>query len=283
MMCALLNLLSKVIYAKHISHVLPSMAAGLIRDVEFDYKPVIAKALSDGEATDIFDRLVLAIEDYYFRPVSTISGIKKKGRRSTTRKGCGWEVFCRDWLLVTKRFDVVYLLKDCPVELRESLKLPSGDIGIDIIAGKNVPAPKEEGVSTLPSTSWSAIQAKYREPIHTTYLYADLATFNSTCRDSGPWVFEIVMTNCKGLSRKKGLGPRPSGARSVCYKSFKNTSRAVWESLCGYQPGHVLGTSFEPIILPTIPEIIVPVKTSLKELSLEDLRKKRLIALGCPS
>lgn len=92
-----------------------------------------------GTTLNIFDVLIEEMLNHH----ENIGGLKSGSRsvslsdlkeRNTKAMGDLWESFCLLYLTHVKGYTNVYLLKDIPDTLRESLGLRKRDIGIDMIA-----------------------------------------------------------------------------------------------------------------------------------------------------
>jgi len=180
---------------------------------EFNVERVLREILSDGkESPSIFDRLLEKFENYSDRPASSIGEIKRRDNKKA--KGDGWEKFCHFYLLKVLQFHKVWLWKEIPEEIRGLLKLKSRvDNGIDLIAQRTN------------QSGYCAVQCKYRKKIIQTVTWTTLSTFVGLCAQTGPWEKEIVMTNCKGVSRKTGIEKMPKD-QTIAYGTFKNLTRA---------------------------------------------------------
>ena len=180
---------------------------------EFNLEQTIREILSDGKETpSIFDRLLLKFESFSDRPVSSLGDLKRRDNKRL--KGLAWERFCCFYLSRVMEYQSVWLWSDIPDQVRAVLKLGSRvDNGIDIVAcrGQN--------------SGYVAVQCKYRKKILQTVTWTTLATFVGLCAQTGPWEKQIVMTNCKGVSRKTGI-PRTPKDQTIAYGTFKNLSRA---------------------------------------------------------
>jgi len=182
-------------------------------DAEFDVEKAICEVLSDGkESPCIFDRVLGKFEKYSSRPASTIGEIKRRDNKRS--KGTGWEDFCVFYLKRVLKYKYVWTWKQIPPHIRTDLKLGSKiDNGIDLVARFN------------DACGFVAVQCKYRQDIRKTVTWTQLSTFVGLCCQTGPWDSHIVMTNCKGVSRKTGI-PKTSKDQTIAYGTFKNITRA---------------------------------------------------------
>lgn len=179
---------------------------------DFDLEQALRAILSDGkESPPIFDRLLERFESFSDRPVSSLGDLKRRDNKRL--KGLAWEKFCCFYLSQVMKFEQVWLWSDIPEQIRTGLKLGSRvDNGIDIVAwGSQV-------------HGYVAVQCKYRKKIIQTVTWTTLSTFIGLCAQTGPWQKQIVMTNCKGVSRKTGI-PRTVKDQTIAYGTFKNLSR----------------------------------------------------------
>lgn len=182
---------------------------------EFDLDKTLREILSDGrEVPCIFDRLLYQFENFSERPVSTIGDIKRRDNKRA--KGLGWEKFCQFYLSRVLQYHYVWLWNEIPDNIRAHLKLVSRvDNGIDIVCAK---------VYANDSVIFTAVQCKYRKRIDQTVTWTTLSTFIGLCAVTGPWNEHIVMTNCKGVSRRTGV-PKGPKDKTIAYGTFKNLSR----------------------------------------------------------
>lgn len=178
----------------------------------FDVEKALSSVLSDGKDSPcIFDRLLQRFESHASRPASTIYEIKRRDNKKS--KGDAWERFCQFYLVHVLNYKSAWLWHEIPDEIRRTHKLGSKvDNGIDIVALKS-------GDDDL-----TAIQCKYRKNITQTVTWTQLSTFFGLCSITGPWREQIVMTNCKGVSRKTGIPKRPN-EKTIAYGTFKNLTR----------------------------------------------------------
>lgn len=179
----------------------------------FDVEKNIREILSDGkEQPCIFDRLLARFETYSSRAAGSIYEIKR--RDSKKAKGDGWESFCHFYLSRVLQYHRVWMWKEIPEDVRQYLKLKSRvDNGIDIVAQETA------------NSGFIAVQCKYRKRTDQTVTWTTLSTFVGLCAQTGPWVQHLVMTNCKGVSRKTGIERTPKD-RTIAYGTFKNLTRA---------------------------------------------------------
>jgi hypothetical protein len=160
-----------------------------------------------------------------------------KVRDNKKLKGDVWEVFCQTYLQVTGKYQEVWLWNQVPDEVRAALRLTSRvDNGIDIIAST--------------TTGYTAIQCKYRGKTNGSVPWGTLATFVGLCAATGPYEKHIVMTNCRGVTRRVPRGPKD---KSICYGTFKGLSREMWMKMAGDWVEHRLTDADAPadLNLPT--------------------------------
>lgn len=138
-----------------------------------------------------------------------------KDRTNTKMRGDLFEFFCVRYLLIVRKMDNCWLLKDIPDDILSKLKLTRRDIGIDIVAEKD--------------GKYYAVQCKYKKRTQyksTTYVsWKSLSTFYSISYRSGPYEKYIVMTNCSGVSRKGTKDPKD---KTIALKSFQNITKEQW-------------------------------------------------------
>jgi hypothetical protein len=177
----------------------------------FDVEKNIREILSDGkDEPPIFDRLLLRFEAYSNRAAANIGEIKRRDNKRA--KGDGWERFCQFYLSTVLRYYRVWSWPEVPMEVREFLRLGSRvDNGIDLVAQE-----KEGG-------GYTAIQCKYRKKTIQTVTWTTLSTFVGLCAQTGPWLKQVVMTNCKGVSKKTGI---QRTYQTMAYGTFKSLTRA---------------------------------------------------------
>jgi len=180
--------------------------------IEFDVERALREILSDGKETPcIFDRLLEKFESHAERPAGSIYEIKRRDNKKS--KGDGWERFCHFYLTRILQYHQVWLWKEIPEDVRVHLKLKSRvDNGIDLVARR------------YQNSGFTAIQCKYRKRIDQTVTWTQLSTFFGLCAQTGPWEKQIVMTSCKGVSRKTGY-EKTTKDQTIAYGTFKNLTR----------------------------------------------------------
>ena len=178
--------------------------------IQFDLPRNLREILSDGKETPcIFDRILERLESHSNRAASSIYDIKRRDDKKL--KGNAWESFCHFYLSTVLGYYRVWLWNDVPVDIRSSLRLLSRvDNGIDIIAQR------------VQGGHYTAAQCKYRGKITQLVTWTTLSTFVGLCAQTGPWEKHLVMTNCKGVSRKL---PKTSKDQTMAYGTFKNLTR----------------------------------------------------------
>ena len=221
----------------------------------FDLQKVIRSALSRNEksSTDqrssvVYDEFIAELESFYGRSVNCMREMRHRDDRK--KKGDLWELFCKEWLIASERYQEVWLLREVPDDIVERLHLkrPSvslkgevvrQDNGIDIVAEVKNPRTKSElarridslidRVSILleegPTRKFVAIQCKYRENATKTVSWSSMCTFVGWCARTGPWERHIVMTNCRGVTRRI---QRSEKDWSICRGTFRATKRWHW-------------------------------------------------------
>lgn len=231
----------------------------------FSFADRISKHLSldlDKAKTTIFDEIIKDVEMYANQPVTGMLQLRSKNANGM--KGNLWEEFCLIYLMQTRKCPQVWKLSDIPVDISKELKLPrSQDNGIDL-------------VGYIPNKGYVAIQCKYRSPYSKSVAYRNgsriftlpkvtwnsISTFVGLCAQTGPWYQHWIVTNCTGMVSRKV--PRTEKDRSICLKSFQNTSREDWISIMKSFSGY----SYE--------EKCASQNDDSKQLSLDELRLARL-------
>jgi hypothetical protein len=231
------------------------------------HRTVILQSLSKSNV-NVFDEVVAAIEYEFNKPAVTIQEMKERVNKKT--KGDIWEAFCKDWLLATGNYQNVWLLEEYNQIFTNNLSRQ--DNGIDIIAKTN--------------TGWQAIQCKYRNKGKVTWK--SLSTFIALCERTGPptnteghisWEKYVVMTNSTGITHKL---PKTSKDKSICQKTFQNTTRDHWLRMIGKDHGNKLVPDPIPQLPSTITDIVKPLQllvirpNTSQPKDLDELRQKRL-------
>lgn len=180
---------------------------------EFDIEKALREILSNPSKTvTFFDQLLLRFESFSSRGVSSLGEMKRRDDKRA--KGYSWECFCHLYLLKILGYYRVWMWKDIPDDVRTTLKLKSRvDNGIDIVAQR------------YQNGGYVAVQCKYRKKIIQTVTWTTLSTFVGLCCQTGPWDKHIVITNCKGVSRKTGIERTPKD-QTIAYGTFKSLDRA---------------------------------------------------------
>ena len=80
----------------------------------------------------IFDRFVKEIIGYSDSPAQNLNELRKN-LRQTKFKGHLFEVFCKKYFMSMHKVDNIWSIKDCPIEILNSLSLGKRDYGIDLI------------------------------------------------------------------------------------------------------------------------------------------------------
>jgi len=238
--------------------------------MSFSFASCIAKYLSL-ESDKIFDEIIKDIEIYASQPVTGM--LQLRNRNSNQTKGRLWEDFVCKWLIVTGKCSEVWKIADLPDDLAKELKLSkTQDSGIDLV-----------GCIRYHNTQkYVAIQCKYRGPnaksvtyvkgrriiTSATIQWANIATFIGLCAQTGPWHQHWIVTNCRGIGRRKV--PRTNKDYSICLKTFQSTSKEHWIELYKtFSNNHEEKKIGEQLIEDSA-------KQETKELSVEELRLARL-------
>jgi hypothetical protein len=224
----------------------------------FDVERALREILSDGkEQPCIFDRLLERFETHSSRAAGSIYEIKR--RDSKKAKGDGWESFCQFYLSTVMQYHRVWRWPEIPADVRQYLRLGSRvDNGIDLVAQET------------PHSGFIAVQCKYRQKILQTVTWTTLSTFVGLCSQTGPWLQHLVMTNCKGVSRKTGI-PRTAKDRTLAYGTFKNMTRHQCTMV---EPG--TQSDYHRVAEYVIATTLTIPKT------MEELREARIKALSAP-
>lgn len=193
--------------------------------IEAEIKSVIRASLSSASnSSEIFDQLESRFEVFYDRSSNNMLTLR---RATKQEKGRWMEHFCLLYLrakgYATKG---IWLLGDVPENILEELKLTRQDFGIDIIAEH------ENG--------YFCVQAKWRNRKRKTRIqltWKQLSTFQALAARSGPWLKNIVMTNCDSVRR---AGKKWKMDQTIARAGFRACSREVWESMAGLSPGYSL-------------------------------------------
>lgn len=179
---------------------------------EFNVEETLREILNDGkDFPSIFDRLLLKFENFSERPVSSLGDLKRRDNKRA--KGLGWEKFCQFYLVHVMGYCQVWLWNEIPDDVRVALNLKSRvDNGIDIVARQTI------------HSGYMAVQCKYRKRTDQTVTWTTLSTFVGLCAQTGPWERHVVMTNCKGVSRRTGI-PKTAKDKTIAYGTFSKLSK----------------------------------------------------------
>lgn len=167
---------------------------------------IIGKLLTKSNI-NIFDEYIKEFEAYFSRTVTSVSEMRLRDNKKV--KGDAWELFCRDWLLSTDKYNNVWLLAE--YFQQHNLTGSKQDNGIDLVAYTK-------------DQKWVAVQCKYRK-LGAYVDWKSLATFIGLCERTPGFSTYLVMTNCKGVTRKV---PRTSKDKSICVGTFRKTPRVQW-------------------------------------------------------
>jgi len=172
--------------------------------------------------TNLFDDFLLDCEKFYNKPAHSLFEIKRRENKKI--KGDMFEEFCVLYLKHIKKYDDVWLLRDIPTNILDTLKLKKKDMGIDIIV--------------LHKGMYYAVQCKYKKnkTIRRNILsWKNLSTFYAICLKTGPYDKYIVMTTCEYVTHQVAKSDKDV---SICIKSFQNITKDEWLSMCNIN-GHV--------------------------------------------
>lgn len=208
---------------------------------------------------DIWESIIDHIKISFEKSATNITELKQN---STKRKGNIFEVFCKAYLEnAYDYYTQVWLLSEVPTDILEKLNLKRHDLGIDIIAVDKY-------------NNYYAVQCKYRkkpEKRKNVLSWKELSTFYSLCLRTGSWFKYVVMTNADYVKRE---GKKTASDLSICYQTFKNTSREVWTKILGSE-GTRLGSSTDPVEeKKEEKEEIVPVPVPIQSVK-DDIRTLR--------
>ena len=227
------------------------------------HRAVINRCLSR-EGINIFDEVVKEIEYEFNKSVRSVEDMRERDNKK--RKGDIWEVFCKDWLIGSGNYSRVWLLDEYNTEFPHAF-VSKQDNGIDLIG--------------LTLGGWHAIQCKYRGK-GLRVDWKSLSTFIAMCertraQDGLPWTRFVVMTNCTGITNKL---PRTPKDKSICLKTFQNTSWDHWLRMVGKDNAIRLGngegaiqSNPVPMFKPLTLNVITP---TMKQPEVEELRLRRL-------
>ena len=200
-------------------------------------------ASSDNSATKIIN----ICEDFYNKPVNSLQDMKNRNLKS---KGDIFEYFCQLYMQKCYKLKDVWLLKELPEYIRKELNLSTQDFGIDLI-----------GVDY--NDRYYAIQAKYRKNNSnkkTCVTWKQLSTFYALCARTGPFYKHIVFTTANYVRR---IGKKDDKDITIGYGKLSKINHFDWISMTGE-------------IDKETEEIDKELGNSIKKLSLEELREKRL-------
>lgn len=211
-------------------------------------KCAIKSHISSNQKLNIFDEFIENCKYFYDKPAKSMKELKDRSNKKI--RGDVFECFCQLYLLHYMKMEEAWLLSEVPSDTLKSLNLHRQDLGIDIISQDS-------------KGNYYAVQCKYRKRNKSKSItvlgWKQLSTFYALATRTGPFKKHIVMTNANYI-RHPG-GKRVPTDRSVCLKSFQNTSLDKWNKMLG-QNSYTCE------------------ETVQKPLSMEELREKRLQALS---
>lgn len=237
-----------------------------------DIEKIIRAVLSDGKETPcIFDRIVEQIEKWNDTPAHNYTEMRQRENKQI--KGLAWEQFCQWYLLKVKKYDQVWLWKEIPEDVSETLNLKFRvDNGIDIIAKR-----------FSNSSNYVAVQCKFKKRQiakgrkSVKVSWKTLSTFVGLVSRLPRLEQHIVMTNCHGVG--KWQIPRTPKDKTIAYGTFKNLTRVD----CSNDGSSISSSSSTPLssvssVSLRLPPIILPqIKLpQIKEKSIEEIRAARL-------
>uniref|UniRef100_A0A6C0E730 Mrr-like domain-containing protein n=1 Tax=viral metagenome TaxID=1070528 RepID=A0A6C0E730_9ZZZZ len=144
----------------------------LLQDVQFE-------SLSKGQSP--FSIFIKKLESTFTKPPTNLIELRQNNNKKLI--GDIFEDFCYLYFLL-KKVDNVWTTQNIPNNIKQTLSLPSKDMGIDLII--------KEG------SEYSAVQVKYRKKTKASHIlsWTELSTFYASCLNTGPWKAHIVFTNC---------------------------------------------------------------------------------------
>ncbi len=189
------------------------------KQMEDEIKSIIRMSLNESDSEQIFNSMCNRFEIFYSQQKAhTISDFKKKSKK---QKGDLFEVFCQMYLINTKQFKEVWLLKEVPEPILHKLGLARQDVGIDLICQDLL-------------GDFTCVQAKYRRRRSgtkwQTLNWETLSTFLALCARTGPYFQYIVMTTAKSI---RMFGRTSSKDVHLTLKDFENTKREFWREMLG--------------------------------------------------
>ena len=193
----------------------------------------------------LFDEFMKDCQKEYDAPAHSLTELRS--RENKKKRGDIFEEFCRLYLLKVLGYTDVWLLPEVPADIRDELKLPKRDMGIDIICRK-------EGVYT-------AVQCKYKKVSGkaVSVPWRELSTFQGLCAKTGPYEKHIVMTTANFVRHQ---GEKTAKDISICLASLRGISSGDWTKMCGLSGN-------------TTDDVVTHVP-----LSQEELRQARLARFG---
>lgn len=239
---------------------------------------------------NVFYSLEEAWVHYSERPLHSMAELKK--HNTNVEIGTFFEIFCKHWLLNTDthyKVDECYRFSELSQEMKEKLGLlQKVDLGIDLIGLIHSSIHPHSNKLNKSKTKYIAIQCKfiskpkpnpYRRYNSWTVPWKKLATFQGLVARTGPneansWDQHLLMTNCSGVSRNRAI-PKDPKAKTVARKTFEATEKGIYYSILeknNFLQDNKVGNKYESV-KGVEPEIS---NESEKEISLDELRKKRL-------
>lgn len=167
-----------------------------------------------------FNTFQSLLEEYTLsNEIHTISDIKLLSKTSI---GLIFELFCIKYLQLIG-YTSVWLRKAVPDNIRQHLKLPKNDYGIDLIAvWNNHPV---------------AVQCKWRKGSKG-ITWTKLSTFYSLCSVTGPWSGLIVMTNGTNVTRVNSV----HASTFITLSNLQTLTHDQWAKMFNIQ-GNILGST----------------------------------------
>lgn len=192
-------------------------------DLPATIRHCITKSTTTGD--NIFDLLVIEIENYFNRKTNNIQDLKDKYNKKL--KGDVWESFCKMYL--ETRYKRVWFWKDVPEKARAKIGLfDLQDNGIDLVAKDY-------------KSNYYSIQCKYRSK-GGKVNWSTLSTFIALSERAKFKKF-IVITNCGSITRKI---PKTEKDYVIAKGTLRRISLESWQSMVGDYVEHKLSDDVKP-------------------------------------
>ena len=184
-----------------------------------DYQKIIEDWILKNISNISFENFSKYCHDIKDTPSYTITQLKQK---NTKMIGDIFEMFCKLYLLHIGNYQNVWLYNDVPYQIKQKLNLTNNDMGIDIIAQKDIKDDK-----------YIAVQCKFRNRNKNNYrknaiTWKDLSTFYALVSRTGPYQKYIIMTNADYIRR---IGKKQPTEKVIAYQTFNNMKLNNWLQL----------------------------------------------------